>query len=256
MINDLNAVSSEGQLDAILNGDDKFSATKVKLQEEYFFDYDTYLEYTRVKRAFLETYSDEKSLDSEYEDDTSYNMPSVNNQVELYKKHNAYNVIVNHDEHTSHTHHLSLPLYRPKMHIPQKTSVIHIEIPMYHIHPRDIKTYYQALMDKHQEVLTEAKDYYMYEELFYDEVNETKSKAETYALMFFVWDYLGWWKEHNRTFTPDETARTVYAEIAEVIGADVNDKTGRSPKVEKYLEEMNKLVSKCGYKKFYIPKTS
>jgi len=265
MINNLNAVSSEDQLDAILNGDDKFSAEKVKLREDYFFDYDTYVEYTRVKSAFLETYSDEKSLDpeyqkivdriqEEYEYDTGYKIPSTREQVELYKKHHAYNVIVNHDEHTSHTHHLSLPLYRPKMHIPQKNSMIHIEIPMYHIHPKDIKTYYQILIDKHQEVIREAKDYYKDEELFYDEVNEAKSRAEIYALMFFVWDYVKWWKEHNGAFTPGETARTVYSEIAEIIGADVNDRTGRSPKVEKYIEAMNKLISKCEYKKFYTPK--
>jgi len=77
------------------------------------------------------------------------------------------------------------------------------------------------------------------EELFYDEVNETKSKAETYALMFYVWDYVEWWKEQNGIFTPDETGRTVYAEIADSIGIEVNDRTGRSPKVEKYLEVMN-----------------
>ena len=124
---------------------------------------------------------------------------------------------------------------------------------MYHIHPKDIKAYYKRLMEKHQEVITEAKEYYTYEELFYDEVNETKSKAETYAQMFFVWDYMEWWKEKNGTFTPDETARTVYSEIAEIIGAAVNDTTGRSPKIEKYLEDMKNLISKCGYKKFYTP---
>jgi hypothetical protein len=262
MINDLNAVSSEDQLDAILNGDDKFSAVKVKLRENYFFDYDMYVEYTRVKSAFLETYSDEKSLDpeyqkivdriqEEYEYDTDYKIPSTRQQVELYKKYHAYNVIVNHDEHTSHTHHLSLPLYRPKMHIPQKTSIIHIEIPMYHIHPKDIANYYASLADKHMTIMSEAKEYYIYEELFYDKVDEKESKAETFALMFFVWDYVKWWKEYNGAFTPDETARTVYSEIAKIIGADVNDRTGRSSKVEKYIEAMNKLISKCEYKKFY-----
>lgn len=269
ILNQLDGVSSEEQLDAMIDDDtdDIYVVLKKELKNEYFLDYETYTEYTRVKRAFLETYSDKKSLDpkyhmivdkiqAEYEDDTAYQMPSVKEQVELYKKRHTYNVIVKHNKLASHTHHLSLPLHRPKMYIPQKESMIHIEVPMYHIHPKDIKAYYQRLMDKHHEVIAEAKEYYMYEELFYDEVNETKSKAETYALMFFVWDYVEWWKEQNGIFTPDKTARTVYPEIADSIGADVNDKTGRSPKVEKYLEEMNKLISKCGYKRFYIPKTS
>ena len=272
MLNYLNAITSEDQLDAIMDDDYKFMNRKKifpkklqsALQENFFLDYKTYAAYEQVKKAFLETYCDEKSLDPEYQDivdemqaeyDTNYKAPSVKEQVELYKKRHAYNVIVNHDLHTSHTHYLSLPLYRPKMHIPQKESTIHIDVPMYHIHPKDIKNYYESLAEKHLKVMVDATEYYRVEELFFDMVNDTKSKAGTYAEMFFVWDYVKWWEQENRTFTPDDTARMLYAEIAyDHISVTVDDKTGRSATVEKYMEVMKGLIDKCGYKQFYVPK--
>ena len=105
-------------------------------------------------------------------------------------------------------------------------------------------------MESHRHVVDDAKEYYSYAELFYDEVDKTKNKADTYATMFFVWDYLQWAEREN--INPKQTKRGLYAEIAEMIKVEVNDTTGRSPKVEKYIETMNRLIEKCEYKKFYM----
>jgi len=266
ILNGLDVMSSEEKLDAVLEGDNEFYGLTEKLREEYFLDYNTYVEYTRGKKAFLERYLDARDLDpayqsivdeiqAEYAYDADNKALSVKEEVERYKKNHTYNLIVNHDLHASHTHHLSLPLYRPKMHIPQRESTIHIDVPMYHIHPKDIKNYYASLAEKHLEVMRDAAVYYKEEELFYDMVSDAKSGADTYATMFFVWDYVKWWEEENGTFTPDATAGMLYAEIAEMIGATIDDRSGRSATVQKYMEVMTKLIDKRGYKQFYIPKS-
>jgi len=268
MLAQLDSVSSEERLDTMLSDEkdekDKYIVLNEELEDEYFFDYQAYVDYTRNKKIFLENYTEQKILDPEYqkiidehriENDykTDDEVPSVEEQVKLYKKKQEYTLIVNYVNNTSHT--LAVPLYRPKMAIPQKDSNINIIVPMYHIHPDDITAYYERLMKAHKDAIVEAKEYYEYEGLFYDEVDETKNKAETYAMKFFVWDYVSWWKQENGTFTPEKTSRGLYAKISEEIGATVSDKTGRSPKVEKYLEAMTGLVEKSGYKKFYIPKS-
>jgi len=267
ILNHLDSVSSKDRLDAILEVDDRYSQMIRELRENYFLDYDAYARYIREKNNFLERHGGKINIDLEYQrvidkiqsgyiaDISSYKRLSVKEQVQLYKKKYGYNVIVDHDEHAAHTHYLTLPLYRPKMHAPQKESVIYIEIPMYHIHPKHMKRYYERLAEEHMKIMEEARDYYKYEKLFFDEADEKQSKAKTYAQMFFVWDYMAWWEEQDKTLTPTKTKRTVYAEIAEMISANVEDKSGRPSAVEKYFEEMNRLIGKNRYKEFYIQRT-
>lgn len=193
--------------------DSECIAIQRKLKEEYLFDYCSYQEYKQ-------------------------------------NKHHRTTLHVSHKNHSAHTHHLSLPLHRPLAYTPQQKSYIEIRVPLYHIHPKDIKDYYQRLMESHTRVVDDAKEYYNYAELFYDEVDKTKNKADTYATMFFVWDYLQWAEREN--INPKQTKRGLYAEIAEMIKVEVNDTTGRSPKVEKHIETMNRLIEKCEYKKFYM----
>ncbi len=258
----LNSVSAERQLDSmLLDTYDVNADLKRELQENYYLDYYEYRTYMNNKESFLDKYKIvSSSLPAEiqemankiqkgYHDETLEVVEvSVEDRVALYKKNNNYILHVNHNEHTSHTHNLSLPLHRPKMAIPHKDSTINIKIPMYHIHPKDIKAYYKRLLEKHLEIVSDAGDYYHLEELFFDETDETKSKASIYAEMFYVWDYIQWWKEKYGAFTPDMTARSVYFEIGEKIGASIQDRTGRYPKVEKYLENMGKIID-GGYKK-------
>ena len=213
----LDNVFAEEKLDAMLEGDDRYSTLQKELKEEFWFDYDEYVKFTTQAKG-------------------------------------DYIIHTNHNNSSAHKHWINLPLHRPKMAIPQKESYVSIEIPMYHIHPKDIKAYFGRLLEKYNEATEEAKEYYVGEELFYDTVDETKNKATTYAEKFFVWDYIEYWKNENGVFTPDATARGVYAEIAEQIGAEVNDRTGRSAKVEKHLEDMTKLIEKSEYKKYYTPK--
>ena len=196
-----------------LDFDSKAVKIKRKLEKEYLLDYFSYRDYQK-------------------------------NQQQTMTLH------VSHNRNTSHTHHPTLSLYRPLALIPQQKSYIEIRIPIYHIHPRDIKNYYQKLMESHKAVLDDAKKYYKYAELFYDEVNKSKNKAKTYATMFFVWDYLQWVKE-TAYIKQNETKRGLYAMVGDIIGVEVNDTTGRGSTVEKYIETMNRLIEKCEYKKFY-----
>jgi hypothetical protein len=245
---------------------DKMSEIKEKLKNKYFFDYDSYAEYERRRQEFLKRYQDHESrlppevqeisnkIRAEYEGEADKAKPTIKEQVKKYKKH--YNLIVGHDNHAAHTHYLSLPMYRPMLHIPQKDSVVSIRVPMYYIHPSDVKDYFEHLAEAYMELIEDARQYYRENELNYDVADEKKSKAETYAQMFFVWDYVQWRKEQSEQQMSDETLRTIYAEVAEIIGANVNDTTGRSAKVEKYLETMERLIEKCGYKQFFAPRSS
>ena len=198
---------------AFLDLESKPTMIKRELQKEYFFDYFAYQEYQQ-------------------------------NQQQTMTVH------VSHNQHSSHTHHLTLPLHRPLASIPQKESYIEIRVPIYHIHPKDIKDYYHKLIESHKAVMDDAKKYYKYAELFYDEVNKSKNKGNTYATMFFVWDYIQW-AEETSYLNPNETKRGLYARIAEMIGVEVNDITGRNAKVEKYIEIMNRLIERSEYKNFY-----
>jgi hypothetical protein len=216
IIGELKSVSNEKKLDALLEGDDTYSILKKELREKYYLEYNDYLEYMNIDKK----------------------------ECQFHIKHNNGE---------SYSHILSLPLHRPKMTIPHKDSTINIKIPMYHIHPKDIKAYYKRLLEKHLEVVSDARDYYHLEELFFDETDETKSKASIYAKMFYVWDYIQWWKEKHSDFTPDMTARSVYFQIGEKIAASIQDKTGRYSIIEKYIEQMNKLIN-GGYKRLYHPK--
>jgi hypothetical protein len=197
-----------------LNFDSEYQVIRNKLKEKYLFDYLSYKDYKQ-------------------------------------NQHQDIILHVSHQKHFSHTHHLALPLHRPFASIPQQQSCIEIRVPIYHIHPKDIENYYQKLMESHKAVIEDAKKYYNYVDLFYDEVNKSKNKANTYATMFFVWDYLQWATEQG-DIAPQETKRGLYAEITKIIKEEVNDTTGRSSKVEKYIEIMNKLIEKCEYKKFYF----
>lgn len=212
----LDSVSAEQKLDSMLeNTYDVYSDLKKELKEDYFIDYNEYVEYMKTDKK-------------------------------------EYQLHVRHDEGRFHTHILSLPLKRPKMAIPHKDSSINIKIPMYHIQPKYLKAYYERLYNEHLEVVKESKGYYALEELFYDEVDEPKVIADKYAEKFFVWDYVQWWEEVKSTYTPDSTAQSLYYKIGNMIGANVNDKTGRNTKVEKLLEQMNPFID-GGYKKFYTP---
>ena len=203
-----------------------------RLKEEYFFDYRSY-------RRYVDTRQENKIIHIKHNGDNLYthHLP-----VPLYR--------YNHNSDNSYTHHLSLPLSRPLALISKKNSYIQIRIPIYHIHPKDIKDYYMKAFEEHKKVATEAKIYYKHIELFYDEVDETKSKASTFATMFFVWDYIEWLKE-TKELKKGKTLRTHYSEISELINAKVEDTTGRSPTVEKYLEIMTRLIDKSEYKNFY-----
>ncbi len=216
IIGELKSVSNEKKLDALLEGDDTYSILKKELREEYYLDYNDYLEYMNIDKK-------------------------------------EYQFHVKHNEGESYSHILSLPFHRPKMTIPHKNSSINIKIPMYHIQPKYLKTYYERLLTEHLEVLKEVKKYYVLEELFYDEVDEPKVLADKYAEKFFVWDYIRWWEEKNGTYTPDMTARSLHFEIGKITGATLHDKTGRSAKIEKQHEQMNALIN-SGYKRYYQPR--
>ncbi len=193
-----------------------------KLKEEYLFDYYAY-----------KTYQGQK-LGEERTEDMSHKFHTRDEGNDL------------------HVHYNILPFCRPKMIIPQGENIVRIEIPISHIRIKDIASYYRALIDKQISTLnTEIKDYYDTLDLDKGE-NKAKSRGETYAQMFFVWDYVKWWKGENEMFTLDMTSRMLYTEISEMIGVTANNDNGRSPKVEKYLEVMTKLIDKCEYKQYYV----
>jgi hypothetical protein len=258
----LDSVSSRKRLSLLpnINRNDAYLRPMHELKEEYFLDYFDYLEYTKRRESFLESHTIQKVLSEELREKANKiqslypnETVSVKHLVGLYKKKSAFNLHVNHNNHTSHTHNLVLPLYRPKMAIPQQESSINITIPMYHVHPKDIKVYYERLLKKHLEIVEEASDYYLETELFYDIVDETKSKSSTYADMFFTWDYLTWRQSNDvglaSTSTSTMTRRSMYEELA-----SSHPDTGRVAIIEKYVEKMNKLIRDCEYKQYYIPK--
>ena len=148
----------------------------------------------------------------------------------------------------SHIHYNILPFPRPKMFIPQGENIVSIEIPMNHIHPKDIRDYYLKLAEKHLIIAKETKNYHDTLNLDFKEDNERKSKADTYAEMFFVWDYVNWSKKQQKIIT---SASMFYYDISTMLETEVNEQTGRSSKVTKYLEVMNKLINKCGYRWYY-----
>ena len=266
ILNILDSVSAEGQLDSMMEAYDVQAAFRKELQEDYYLDYREYRAYMNTRELFLDRYTPKSSslgeeiqakankIQAEYEYVDSKTTPTVIEQVFLYKKYNNRHLHVSHNKDTSHTHHLSLPLYRPKMNSPQANSSISIQVPMYHIHPKDIKAYYKRLADEHENLLKEVQKYYEIKELFFDETEEKKNKSEIYSKMFFVWDYVQWWFKKYGSFTPNMTAGSLYYEIGQKIGFDPHPDTGRNATVEKYLENMKKLINHSGYKRFYEPK--
>ena len=263
ILSELDSASSSQQLDSIFESNDIYLDLIRKLKEDYYLDYYEYHTYAINKKDFLDGHTPKSSslgeeiqakankIQAEYEYVDSKTAPTVIEQVFLYKKYNNRHLHVSHDKDTSHTHHLSLPLYRPKMNSPQANSSISIQVPMYHIHPKDIKAYYKRLAEEHENLLKEVQEYYEIKELFFDETEEKKNKSEIYSKMFFVWDYVQWWLEKYDGFTPDMTAGSLYYEIGQKIGFDPHPDTGRNASVEKYLENMKKLINHTGYKRFY-----
>ncbi len=271
----LNSKSSEEKLDALLDGSDKYIKLMEELREDYYLDYKDYRDYLESNCSFCERmldslievgmafpFTQRKLIKENYFYDPNVYRGEVIKQgmsleefLEKYKQELSRFLHVNRNDGDAYIHKVSLPLYRPLLNAPQKHSMMSIEIPMYHIHPKEFESYYEKLYEAHKDMIDEAKGYYVEEELFYDETDSKKSKSSTYAEMFFVWDYVAWWKQENGTFTPEETSRGLYAEISEMIGASVDDRTGRSAKVEKHLVQMTSLIEKSEYKKFYIPKS-
>ena len=266
MLGVLDAKGSEGMLDAMLKEDNHLKACKRLLKGKYLLDYNAYAEYRRERDRFFAEIS---VGDIEYdtvEDAEAEAMDQISlSRVRQYKK---YSIIVNHDNHNAHTHYLSLPFYRPKAYVPQKHSIIDIQVPVYLIHPQGIKDYYQRLGGKHLETMQDAQFYYELEELFFDTTDKKKSKAAKYAEMFFAWDYVQWWEQNQKPKQKDRdkdesynftTRRSLYAEIAEMIDKSekntgrrtTNEGTGRNATVEKNMEIATRLIEKCGYKEFY-----
>ena len=257
----LDSTVADRQMDSMMKPYDTIGSFRKELSEDYYLNYFDYKEYKRIREPFLYNNTSPKQADSEYQkllDEISIENTISSNKklstkelVQKYKK--TYIIHFKNNEDNEHRHSLELPLYRPKMDIPQKNSSVKIEIPMYHIHPKDIKAYYERLSEKHEELLKEAQTYYKIEELFFDETEEKKSKSEVYSRRFFVWDYVQWWLEKYGTYTPDKTAGSLYYKIGLKVGLEPHPDTGRNPTIENDLTNIKKLIE-GGYKRFYKPK--
>lgn len=258
----LDSTVTDRQMDSMMKPFDVISAFRKELSEDHYLNYYDYKDYKRIRESFLYNNTKQEQDDSAYQElldeisiehtASGYKKLSTKELVKKYKE--TYTVHSKNYKNNEHRHISELSLYRPKMDIPHKNSSIKIEVPMYHIHPKDIKAYYNRLSEQHVELLKEAQVYYKIEELFFDETEEKKSKSEIYSRMFFVWDYIQWWLERYGTYTPDMTAGSLYYEIGQKIGFDPHPDTGRNATVEKYLENMKKLINHSGYKRFYEPK--
>ncbi len=214
----LSELDSDGESGYMGDLTNEFFSKVQELKNEYFFDYYAYREYQG------------RISNKEHIEDVSHRFHVRNNNK------------------GSHIHYNILPLHRPKMFIPDGEDIVRIEIPMSHIHPKDIGDYYLRLAEKHLIIEKETKNYHDTLNLDFKEDNERKSKADTYAEMFFVWDYVDWSRKQQQNCN---TVRSLHYEISMMLELKVNKKTGRSPKVEKYFEVMNKLIKKCGYKWYY-----
>lgn len=254
----MDSASAEEQLDALMNDDDKYKKTREILKEKYLLDYDKYREYKIQKEPYLKDYNHLLHIHKKLKDDINIGInrtkslkvvaSAMLDLIQKYKKSNSYNLHL-HKKESKYIHYANLPFYRPLMTSREEESVIRIEIPLLHVHKNDFSSYFEELQKNINKTLDEIDAYHKLSQSFYSLIEKGKNKSETLAKMFFTWDYVEYF-ESCHLYTPDYKHANLYADITEIVGGEINEKTARST-AQNYFTPMKKLIMGAEYLNFY-----